>query len=101
MSKIKWLKGLSYLFAWLPLVILVVGIDPDLVKDVGWPNSYLPLGLSLWLGLEVSLRKVVKVRWKRWITESLIIMMIYLQIWRMSNWFEIGLGIVWLYYLTN
>lgn len=95
----KGLFWLSQILIWLPVIGLVVGVDPNLVKDIGWNNSYLPLLMGVGIALYYNLIKIIKNRAKRMITVLLVIMILYLQILRASNWFEVGLVGLWLGYL--
>ncbi len=99
--KKKWLWKISKVLIWIPTVILIVGIDPQLVRNIGWSESYLPLLLSVGVALDYDLRGLVEGWWQRKVSVLIGLMVLYWQILRMSNWFEVGLVIIWLVYLTR
>ncbi len=97
-------KGLIYLskvLIWLPTAMIIVWIDPKLIENVGWTKSYLPLLITIGGAVAYDLRGIIKCWWQRWISVLILLTVIYLQILRASNWFEAGLVLMWLAYLTK
>jgi len=56
----KWLKAISFGLVWLPVALMIVYVDPNLVKDVGIQNSYLPFVILVWLALLYDLQISLK-----------------------------------------
>ena len=60
MGKITVLKGIAILSVWGLWTYLVFAIDPDLVRDIGWNNSYLPFYVLLTLAISYTIIMVFR-----------------------------------------
>lgn len=78
---------------WSLVLGMVVYVDPELVRDVILPGSYLPFLMLLFLALWYTSAVVVARMWLSFVTAFLLTLGVALSIAQMLYWF-VGLGIV-------
>ncbi len=100
-GKQKWLVTLSKILVWIPTGIIIIWVDPELIRNVGWNDSYLPFLISVGIALDYSFKGIIDGWWQRKVSTLIVLLGLYLQMLRVSNWFELGLVIGWLVYLTK
>lgn len=86
----KWIpKILSLVFLWGSIILIIVFVEPELLRDVLIPNSYLPffglLTIALWYTLALITRFVVGgLILTLTIVGSLVLMMLQLMHWGLA-----------------
>jgi hypothetical protein len=78
------LSGLVLLVCWVLIGGLVWFVDPEIIKNIGIKNAYLPMGILLWLGVFLFLRRFLnRVRALVWASGTLIFL--YFRLWGMES----------------
>ncbi len=57
------LKILTFIALWTLVVIIVIYVDPVLIRDMGIPGLYLPMIVPLWIALVYTLSWIVGIGW--------------------------------------
>ncbi len=57
------LKILTFIALWTLVVIIVIYVDPVLIRDTGIPGLYLPMIVPLWIALVYTLSWIVGIGW--------------------------------------
>lgn len=88
----KWIpKILSLVVLWGAVLVVFVYIEPEMLKDIVWPNSYLPMLILLFVSIFYTFLLVVKKLWASLLMSLTIMLAIVLS---MNGIMHIGLLIV-------
>ena len=94
-----WIKIVIILISWLPVIFIVVFIDPYDVKDVVFNNIFFPFIVAVGVGVLISSYVLLNKVYISIVTMLLVCFTLIWQFLGVLNIFNVILVLIWLLYL--
>lgn len=95
----NWVLLFLSLFFWISLLFLIIFIDPNSVKDIGFNNIYLPFFLILFLAIFTTSKLIFRHLFRSLLYSVLLVIFAFLRLKGVGNYlnFILILGIILAY----